>query len=50
MGIADEVVADYEARDEYADIGEYLVKVGSMAGYLFRCLHCQKHHLWVDAD
>lgn len=50
MGIADEVIADYEARDEYADIRAYLVKAGSMAGYLFQCLHCQKHHLWVDAD
>ena len=50
MGIAVEVIADYEARDEYADIRGYLVKAGSMAGYLFRCLHCQKRHLWVDAD
>ena len=50
MGIADEVIADYEARDEYADIRKYLVKGGSFSGYLFQCLHCQKHHLWVDAD
>ncbi|MFD2114823.1 CbrC family protein [Paenibacillus yanchengensis] len=47
---ADEVITKYEERDEYADIREYLVKAGSLAGYLFQCLHCQKYHIWVDAD
>ncbi|MFQ6786508.1 MAG: CbrC family protein, partial [Streptococcus salivarius] len=32
------------------DVAEYLVKDGSMCGYLFRCLHCEQYHLWVDAD
>lgn len=50
MGIADEVIGEYEERGEYTDIREYLVKSGSLSGYLFRCLHCQKYHLWVDAD
>ncbi|MBE1555656.1 CbrC family protein [Sporosarcina limicola] len=50
MGIADEVLAEYEERGEYTDIREHLVKLGSLAGYLFQCLHCQKYHLWVDAD
>lgn len=50
MGIADEVIAEYEERGEYSDIREYLMKTGSMAGYLFQCLHCKKYHLWVDAD
>jgi len=50
MDIADEVFSEYAKRDEYADIEEYLVKEGSLCGYLFRCLHCKKYHLWVDAD
>ena len=50
MGIAEQVLADYEAREEYQDLEEYLVKDGSLCGYLFRCLHCQKYQIWVDAD
>lgn len=50
MGIADEVFEEYDAREEYENAREYLVKCGSMAGYLFQCLHCKKYHLWVDAD
>lgn len=50
MDIADEVFEEYEARNEFEDAREYLVKDGSLCGYLFRCLHCGKYHLWVDAD
>ena len=50
MDIADEVFEEYEARGEFRDIREYLVKDGSLCGYLFRCLHCGKYHLWVDVD
>ena len=50
MDIAEEVISEYEERDEFADVEEYLVKDGSMCGYLFKCLHCGKYHLWVDAD
>lgn len=50
MGIAEQVLSDYEAREEYQDIEEYLVKDGSLCGYLFRCLHCQKYQIWVGAD
>ncbi len=50
MGIADEVFDEYDALNEYESVREYLVKDGSMCGYLFRCLHCGKYHLWVDAD
>lgn len=49
LGIADEVFEEYDGRDEYDDARKYLVKEGSLAGYLFKCLHCQKYHLWVDA-
>lgn len=50
MDIDDEVISEYEERDEFADVEEYLVKDGPMCGYLFKCLHCGKYHLWVDAD
>ena len=52
MGIADEVFEEYASHGEY-DIDEvrpYLEKNGSMAGYLFKCLHCGKYRIWVDAD
>ncbi len=52
MGIADEVFADYAQMNEYDidDVRSYLVKKGNMSGYLFRCLHCGKYRIWVDAD
>lgn len=50
MGIADEVFEEYEKLNEYKDTRKYLVKCGSLAGYLFKCLHCGKYRLWIDAD
>lgn len=52
MGIAEEVIKEYEENnpdDYYEDCMEYLGN-GIMQGYLFKCLHCEKYHLWVDAD
>lgn len=49
MSIADEVFAEYDARDEFDNAREYLEKRGSLAGYLFQCLHCGKYHLWIDS-
>ena len=51
LGIADEVFADYAKRDDY-DVKmarELLVAGGDFAGYLFRCLHCKKYHIYIDA-
>ncbi|QPH85099.1 CbrC family protein [Campylobacter concisus] len=51
LGIADEVFEDYAKRDEY-DVNiarEMLVAGGDLAGYLFRCLHCKKYHIYIDA-
>ena len=50
MDIADEVIEEYVLRGAFEDIGEYLVKDGPRCGYLFKCIHCGKYHLWVDAD
>ena len=52
MGIAETLISEYEENnpdDYYEDCMEYLGN-GIMQGYLFRCLHCNKYHLWVDAD
>ena len=51
LGIADEVFDDYTKRDKY-DVKmarEMLVAGGNFAGYLFRCLHCKKYHIYIDA-
>jgi len=50
------VVADLAERTDSSveeiieDVLPHLEKDGSMCGYLFQCLHCGKHHLWVDTD
>ncbi len=52
LGIAEEVFADYALRREFAveDVRDYLVAGGDTAGYLFRCLHCGKYKIYVDAS
>lgn len=50
LGIANEVFEEFIAKNNFPEIRDYLVKKGSMAGYLFRCSHCGKYHLWADAD
>lgn len=53
LGIKDEVLKEYAQReDAYAleDVEECMYKDGDMSGYLFRCIHCGKYHLWVDAN
>ena len=52
MGIAEEVFADYAAMGEcdLDDVQSCMMKDGDMTGYLFRCLHCGKYRLWVDAN
>ena len=53
LGIKDEVLQEYAKReDAYSleEVEEYLYKDGDMSGYLFKCIHCNKYHLWVDAN
>ena len=50
LGIADELFEVDGSFDGWEDARKYLVKDGSLCGYLFRCLHCGKYHLRVDAD
>ena len=57
MGIAEQVLADYRANEEYQftdeqfeDLCNALKKGVSVCGYLFQCLHCGKYRLWIDMD
>ncbi|SKA71069.1 hypothetical protein SAMN02745111_02153 [Eubacterium uniforme] len=53
LGIKDEVLREYVQRDDaysLEDVEKYLYKDGDMSGYLFKCIHCGKYHLWVDAN
>lgn len=52
MGIADDVLSEYAQQNEYEIevVRNHLGKDGSLCGYLFKCLHCGKYRLWVDAD
>lgn len=52
LGILEEVLKDYESHGGYnvAHVREYLYKTGDMTGYLFRCKHCGKYRIWVDAS
>lgn len=53
MGIVDEILDDPMWDGWGADPGERLkdmVNGGGVQGYLFRCLHCGKHRLWIDCD
>ena len=53
LGIKDEVLEDYTSQVPSYPIDvveEYLSKDGDLTGYLFRCLHCGKYRLYVDAS
>ncbi len=53
MGLAEEICQTYnedECMIDLETVKENLFNGGSLQGYLFRCLHCGKHHLYVDAD
>ncbi|MCQ2496971.1 MAG: CbrC family protein [Lachnospiraceae bacterium] len=48
LGIEDEVISEYESKKGITIDKKYLTKSGTMVGYLFRCLHCKRYHLWID--
>ena len=52
LGVAEEVFAEYALRGEFAveDVRDCLIAGGDTAGYLFRCLHCGKYKIYVDAS
>ncbi len=53
MKLVDEILEDPVLNQQYAEPEELLKTVvngGSVQGYLFQCLHCKKHLLWMDYD
>lgn len=44
----DQIKDDYNLTQEALE--KYLVNNGHIQGYLFQCLHCDKHRLTVDTD
>ena len=50
LGVMDEVLDDSMWDDDQKDMIQNMVNGGSVQGYLFQCLHCGKHLLWVDVD
>ena len=48
-----QILQEYAKREDaylLEDVEECLYKDGDMSGYLFKCIHCNKYHLWVDAN
>ena len=50
LGVLDEVLDDPLLNFVKNEDIKTMVNGGCMQGYLFRCLHCGKHLLWVDFD
>lgn len=50
LGVMDEVLDDPMWDDEQKEMIQNSVNGGSMQCYLFQCLHCGKHLLWLDFD
>ena len=53
LGIKEEVLREYALQQPSYPVDlvkEALYKDGDMTGYLFRCLHCGKYRLYVDAS
>lgn len=54
LGIEKEIEEDYKENYpeefDFQDVKHSLEIGGCIAGYLFRCLHCKKYRLYVDAD
>ena len=50
LGIADEFFNSDGSYGDWKNVRQDLMKDGYVNGYLFRCLHCGKYHLRIDAD
>ena len=53
MGIDGEIEKNYNQNlngFDIKDVKECMYNEGGMQGYLFRCLHCGEHFLYVDCD
>lgn len=53
FGVKEEALRDYASQEPAYPmdvVEECLYKDGDLTGYLFRCLHCGKYRLYVDAS
>lgn len=53
MGIDGQIEKNYDQNlngFDIKDVKECMYNEGGMQGYLFRCLHCGAHFLYVDCD
>ena len=53
LNITDEVIDEFCEKFKIFDsnmLKENLIAKGSVAGYLFKCKHCNKYHLYVDME
>ena len=50
LGVMEEVLDDPTWGEEQKGLIAQLVNGGGAQGYLFQCLHCKKHRLWIDFD
>lgn len=50
LGIMDEVLDDYMWSDEQKEMIRESVNGGHLQCYLFRCISCGKHMVWMDFD
>lgn len=50
LGVMEEVLDDPMWDEEQKEMIEMMENGGSVQGYLFQCLHCGKHLVWVDVD
>lgn len=50
LGAMEEVLDDSMWDDEQKEMIQKAVNGGHMQCYLFRCLHCGKHFVWMDWD
>ena len=50
LGVLEEVLDDPMWDDEQKEMIRESVNGGHLQCYLFQCLHCGKHLLWMDFD
>ena len=50
LGVLDEVLEDPMWDEEQKELIRESVNGGHLQCYLFRCLHCGKHLVWMDCD
>jgi len=50
LGVMEEVLDDPMWDDEQKKMIQESVNGGHLQCYLFQCLHCGKHLVWIDFD